>query len=56
MLHHKSLIVDLHCFDDVPLGSILKKLGDMFLADEELKVGLMSILWTKKVERLCYFF
>ncbi|MCD8130639.1 MAG: hypothetical protein LUE16_05085 [Lachnospiraceae bacterium] len=28
MLYHKSIIPDIHCFDDVPLGKILKDIGD----------------------------
>ena len=36
ILHHRSLIIDLHGFDDAPLGEILKKLGDTFLKDEEI--------------------
>lgn len=37
MLLHRTLIADLHCFDDVPLGHILKDLGDAFLADKEIQ-------------------
>ena len=37
MIHHKSLIVDLHRFDDIPLGGILKELGDQFLANEAVQ-------------------
>lgn len=37
MLHHKTLIVDLHRFDHLPFGKILKNLGDAFLADEEIQ-------------------
>lgn len=37
MLHHKTLLVDLNCFDGVPLGDILKTLGDGFLADQEIQ-------------------
>lgn len=37
MLHHKTLLVDLNQFDNVPLGNILKKLGEDFLADEEIQ-------------------
>lgn len=34
MLHHRTLLIDLNQFDNVPLGKILKKLGDKFLEDE----------------------
>lgn len=37
MLHHKTLVVDLHLFDNVPLGGIWRDLGDKFLADRELQ-------------------
>ena len=37
MLHHKSLVIDLHQYDDVPLGEILKDLGDRFLEDEYIQ-------------------
>ena len=37
MLHHETLLVSLHRFDNVPLGGILKSLGDGFLADEEIQ-------------------
>lgn len=37
MLHHRTLLVDLHCFDNVPEGGILKALGDGFLADQEIQ-------------------
>ena len=37
ILHHNSLVVDLHQFDDIPLGSILKSLGDQFLVDDDNK-------------------
>lgn len=37
VLRHGTLIVDLHRFDNVPLGKILKDLGDDFLADEEIQ-------------------
>lgn len=37
MLHHRTLVVDLHQFDDVPLGKIFKDLGDTFLGDEEIQ-------------------
>lgn len=37
MLLHRTLMADLHSFDDVPLGHILKDLGDAFLADEEIQ-------------------
>lgn len=35
-LNHKTLITDLHQFDDVPLGNILATLGDAFLASEQV--------------------
>lgn len=37
MLRHRTLVVDLHGFDDVPYGGILKDLGDAFLADKEIQ-------------------
>lgn len=37
MLRHRTLAVDLHHFDNVPLGKILKDLGDKFLEDEEVQ-------------------
>lgn len=37
MLHHETLLVNLHRYDNVPLGGILKSLGDGFLADEEIQ-------------------
>ena len=37
MLHHETLLVSLHRYDNVPLGDILKSLGDGFLADEEIQ-------------------
>lgn len=37
VLHHGTLIVDLHRFDDVPLGTILHELGDEFLKDNEIQ-------------------
>lgn len=37
MIHHRTLVVDLHQFDDVPYGEILKDLGDTFLADDEIQ-------------------
>lgn len=37
MLHHRMLVVDLHHFDDIPFGEILKDLGDTFLADGEIQ-------------------
>ncbi|MCC8089511.1 MAG: DUF2971 domain-containing protein [Rikenellaceae bacterium] len=33
ILHHKSLITDIHRFDNVPLGEILEDIGDHFLMD-----------------------
>ena len=33
LLHQKSLIIDLHRFDNVPLGKILKELGEAFLRE-----------------------
>lgn len=35
-IRHHSLLVDLHFFDKVPAGAILKELGDTFLQDEEV--------------------
>lgn len=37
MLHHRTLITNLHKYDNVPLGRILKELGDTFLVEEEIK-------------------
>lgn len=37
MIRHNSLIIDLHQFDDVPLGEIIKELGDKFLEDESVQ-------------------
>lgn len=37
MLHHRTLVVDLHQYDSVPFGGILKDLGDTFLADKEIQ-------------------
>lgn len=37
ILHHKTLIVNLNCFDKVPYGEVLKVLGDTFLADKEIQ-------------------
>lgn len=37
MIRHMTLIVDLHGFDDIPYGGILKELGDAFLADKEIQ-------------------
>lgn len=36
MLHHKSLIIDIHSYDNVPLGEIIKDVGDSFLSYEEI--------------------
>lgn len=57
MLRHKTLVVDLHQFDDVPLGKILKELGDRFLKDEEIQ-KITTIYGTHKLkvqeEELCF--
>ena len=37
MLQHKTLVIDLHQFDNVPLGIIWKNLGDRFLADADVQ-------------------
>lgn len=37
ILHHKSLITDIHRFDNVPLGKILEDTGDRFLMDGEIQ-------------------
>lgn len=37
MLQHNTLLTDMGRFDDVPLGGVLKKLGESFLADEEIQ-------------------
>ena len=36
-LRKKSLLVDLHRFDDLPLGSKLKELGEQFLNNEKVR-------------------
>ena len=36
-LHHNTLVVDLHQYDDVPLGGILRKLGDAFIASSQVR-------------------
>lgn len=37
MLRHRTLVVDLHHFDNVPLGKVLKDIGNKFLEDEEVQ-------------------
>lgn len=37
MLRRKSLIVDLHRYDDVPLGEKLRELGEAFLAEDDIR-------------------
>lgn len=37
MLRHKTLLLDVKQFDNVPLGNILKEIGDKFLADVEIQ-------------------
>lgn len=37
LLHHRSLIGDLHQFDHIPLGEIFQKIGDRFLEDEDIQ-------------------
>ena len=37
LIWHRSLIVDLHQCDDIPLGTIWKDLGDAFLEEDEVK-------------------
>lgn len=37
ILRSKTLVEDIHSFDNVPYGGILKDLGDIFLADEEIQ-------------------
>lgn len=37
MLHHKSLLIDIHCFDDVPYGTVLETLGSSFLMGDEIQ-------------------
>lgn len=36
VLCHRSLLVDMHRFDDVPEGAFLKELGDAFLREEKV--------------------
>lgn len=36
-LHHNTLLIDFHRFDNVPLGGILKTLGNEFLEDEDIQ-------------------
>lgn len=36
-LHHMSLVVDIHAFDNVPLGAIWKSIGDQFLANATIQ-------------------
>ena len=36
-LRYKSLMVDIGQFDNVPLGQVLKQIGDTFLLDEEIQ-------------------
>lgn len=37
ILHHKTMIVDLHYFDHVRFGQILKELTNVFLSNEEIQ-------------------
>ncbi len=37
LLRHRTLAVDLHRFDNVPLGKILKDLGDKFLENNDVQ-------------------
>ncbi|MGI6671654.1 MAG: DUF2971 domain-containing protein [Christensenellales bacterium] len=37
MLHHNTLIIDLHQFDNVPFGCMLRKLGDAFLTSDRVR-------------------
>lgn len=39
LLHHRSIIVDLHQFDHIPLGKIFQKIGDRFLEDEDIQIA-----------------
>lgn len=37
LLRQKTLIIDLHRFDDVPLGTVLQHIGNLFLNDKEIQ-------------------
>ena len=37
VLHHNTLIADVHRFDDVPFGSLLRKLGTQFLEEPDVQ-------------------
>ena len=37
LLHHRTLIIDIHSCDDVPLGAIWKSIGDQFVADSTIQ-------------------
>jgi hypothetical protein len=37
MLHHKTIVVDVHAFDNVPLGELYERLGNEFLAKDEVQ-------------------
>ena len=49
ILHHHTLVVDLHRYEDVPLGEILNDLSDKFLADTEIK-KLITFYGDKKLK------
>ena len=49
LIWHRSLIVDLHQCDDIPLGTIWKDLGDAFLEEDEVK-KLIAIYGDNEVE------
>lgn len=57
MLQHKTLVIDLHQFDNVPLGVIWKNLGERFLADEDVQ-RIAAFYGTHKLkvfeEELCW--
>lgn len=49
MLRHKTLVIDLHGFDNVPVGQTLKEIGDAFLAEDEVQ-DLARYLGEKNVK------
>ena len=37
LLHHKSLVIDIHAFDNNPLGDIWRNIGDRFVKNEVIQ-------------------
>ena len=37
LLHHRTLAIDIHAFDEVPLGSIWKSIGNQFVVDSTIQ-------------------